>query len=188
MGSDNTYTNIEKRTLYIHQNIDQDSISRINWALLEILQKDNEDELIKKDFIRNPIKLFINSNGGNVDDCWSLIDIILNSKTPIYTYCTGYAHSCGLFIFLSGEKRYISNHTKMLYHQIQVGVKGEYQFIKDTVGDFDYEYKQCENYILERTNIDKERLDEVRDKKLDWYIKSDELIEYGIATDYIDKF
>lgn len=29
--------------------------------------------------------------GGGVYDTWALIDIILNSKTPIYTYCAGYA-------------------------------------------------------------------------------------------------
>ena len=82
-------------------------------------------------------KIYINSNGGYVCDMWSLVDIMLNSKTPIYTYSTGYANSCGFLIFIAGTKRFITKHTKMCCHQFSGGAIGMYQDIKEKVEDLD---------------------------------------------------
>ena len=190
MGStrDNVFINVDNRMIYIHDYIDEDSMSKAAYNLMYILNEDDKNEKEQKSFTREPIKIYINSIGGHVEDMWSFVDIILNSRTPIYTYCTGYAHSCGLFIFLAGEKRYITKHTRMLCHQLQMGVRGEYQHIKESVVDFDNEWEDVKDYILERTNITEERIDEVKNCKLDWYIRGYDLLKLGVATDLIEKF
>ena len=99
-NADNIRLNTDKRLFYISDDIDNTTISVINFNLLYLLQEDDEKEAKEKDFKRTPIKIYINSNGGEIDDMWSLIDIMLNSKTPIYTYCTGYAMSAGFLIEL----------------------------------------------------------------------------------------
>ena len=90
--------------------------------LLYVLQEDNEKDQKQKNYKREPIKLYINSNGGAIDDMWSLIDIMLNSKTPIYTYCTGYAMSAGFLIFLAGSKRFMTK-TKISKNKIQTWIE-----------------------------------------------------------------
>ena len=137
---------------------------------------------------REPIKIYINSNGGYVQDMWSLVDIMINSKTPIYTYSTGYAHSCGFLIFIAGTKRFITKHTKMCCHQFSGGATGMYQDIKEKVEDLDRMWRDFEDYICTQTKITKARLQEIREKKLDWYIYSEESIGLGVATDFVDKF
>ena len=185
---DNILLNINERIFYIHDDIDQNSMSRICYNLLYLLNEDNKKENKEKDFKREPIKIYINSNGGYVQDMWSLVDIMLNSKTPIYTYSTGYAHSCGFLIFIAGTKRFITKHTKMCCHQFSGGAIGMYQDIKEKVEDLDRMWRDFEDYICTQTKITKARLQEVREKKLDWYIYSEESIGLGVATDFVDKF
>lgn len=115
---DNTYTNIDNRTFYLSDNVDNESIGKLTWKFLQQIQEDDEKDEKEKDYKREPIKLYINSYGGFVDDMWGLIDIILNSKTPIYTYCTGYAMSAAFNIFLAGNKRYCYKHSTFMYHQM----------------------------------------------------------------------
>lgn len=123
---ENVFIDTDKRVIYIHDYIDTDSMSKVCYSLLYLLSEDQKKEDKEKDFVREPIKIYINSNGGNVDDMWSLVDIMLNSKTPIHTYSTGYAHSCGFLIFIAGTKRFITKHTKMCFHRFSGGVIGTY--------------------------------------------------------------
>lgn len=106
------------RIIYLANDIRNISIGYTNAYLLSLIEKDDKGEAKEKEYKREPIKIYINSYGGNLYDMWSLIDIILNSKTPIYTYCTGYAMSAGFKIFLAGHKRFVSKHATLLYHQL----------------------------------------------------------------------
>lgn len=190
MGStrDNIFVDYDERTIYIHDNIDEDGMSKVVYNLLCILSSDKEKEDKEKDFERKPIKIYVNSRGGYVDDMWALVDIMLNSKTPIYTYSTSYAHSCGFLIFIAGQKRFITSHTKMCCHQFSGGTIGTYQDMKESMKEFDRLWRDFEEYVCNRTKITKLRLEEIREKKLDWYIHSEEAIGLGVATDMITEF
>lgn len=83
---DNTYTNTSKKTFYLSDDVDNESISKLMWDLLYQIREDDEKDEKEKDYKREPIKLYINSYGGSVYDMWGLIDAILNSKTPIYVF------------------------------------------------------------------------------------------------------
>lgn len=185
---ENVFINEDKRIFYIHDSIDEDSMSKVCYCLLNILSSDQEKEEKEKDFERKPIKIYINSYGGYVVDMWALVDIMLNSKTPIYTYSTSHADSCGFLIFIAGTKRFITKHTKMCCHQFSGGTKGTYQDIKEQVEDLDRLWRDFEEYICTQTKITRARLQEVREKKLDWYIYSEESIGLGVATDIITEF
>ena len=66
----------------------------------------------------------------------------------------------------------------------------ECDFADETVRveDLDRMWRDFEDYICTQTKITKARLQEVREKKLDWYIYSEESIGLGVATDFVDKF
>lgn len=184
----NIQINVDKRIIYIHDFIDKNTMSAACFNLLFILNEDNIKEQTEKNFTREPIKIYINSNGGYLQDAWAFIDIMLNSKSPIYTYSTGYAHSSGFLVFLAGSKRFITKHTRMCCHQFSGGAVGTYQDIKEQIENLDKTWKVFEKYILSRTNISKSKLKTIREKKLDWYIYSDESIELGVATDIVESF
>ena len=177
--------NTDKRLFYISNDIDNETMGKMCFNLLYLLQEDDNKEAKEKDFKRKPIKIYINSYGGSVDDMWSLIDIILNAKSPIYTYCTGYAMSAAFQIFLSGEKRFVSKHAKLLYHQMSCWRRGKYQDLVEDREEMDLYQREIETYVTERTKITKKKLDDIRERKIDWNIHCDECIELGIATEII---
>ena len=153
-------------------------------ALLRLISADDKEDKEKKDYKRKPIKFFINSNGGNVSDMFSIIDIIENSKTPIYTYCTGKAHSCGGLLLMSGIKRFISPHALVLIHSASSGTYGKIQAMVETIEQYQKEQKMLENYIVSKTKITQERLDKVRENKIDWFLTAQDCLDLGVADDW----
>lgn len=116
---------------------------------------------------------------------WSLIDIIEKSKTPIYTYCTGQAQSAAFLIFLSGHKRFSYCHSTFMYHQVFCYRQGKYQDMVEDRVEMDSINKWNEEYIIERTKITQKYIDEVRDKKKDVFIHSEEALKLGIVDEIL---
>lgn len=52
-----------------------------------------------------PIKIYINSTGGDASGILGLVQIMISSKIPVHTYCMGIAASAAFLIFISGQKR-----------------------------------------------------------------------------------
>lgn len=183
--TENVLLDTNKRLFYLSDNIDNDTIGKICFNILFILKQDDKDESEKKDFQRKPIQLYVNSYGGNIRDMWALIDIIQQSKTPIYTYCTGYAMSAAFIIFIAGHKRYATKHAVFMYHQMYRETQGNYQDLVEKRKEDDYMNLQIENYTMERTKFSAERLKEIREKKMDVYIHPDEAMELNIIDEII---
>ena len=166
---DNTYTNIEKRLYFLSDDVDNSSIGQLTWSILYQIAEDNEKDKKEKDYKREPIKLYINSYGGAVYDMWGLIDVIQNSKTPVYTYCTGYAMSAAFKIFLAGHKRYCYKHSTFMYHQMHDYSSGKYQDHVEDRTEKDLMNKEIEEYVIESTKRTKEDIDDIREKKKDFF-------------------
>lgn len=184
-NKENIYINTDERLFLIQDDIDNATISKVLYNIIYLIKIDNDKDSSEKNYTRKPIHIYVNSRGGYVDDMWSLIDVILSSKTPIHTYCTGYAMSAGFQIYLAGHKRFISKHAKLLYHQVSGYNWGKYLDMKQDFKDVERDQTEIIKYILSRTKITKERIDEVVEKKIDWYIYSDEAIKLGIADEII---
>nr|DAJ75485.1 MAG TPA: hypothetical protein [Bacteriophage sp.] len=183
--SNNTYTDTEKRLYFLSDDIDNASIGKLSWNILHQIEKDDKNDEKEKDYKRDPIKLYINSCGGDVRDAWGLIDIILNSKTPVYTYCTGYAMSAALKIFLAGHKRYCYKHSTFMYHQMYCRREGTYQNLVEDRTEMDELNRMSEEYVLERTKFTRQDIDDIRNKKMDLYFHADEAIKYGVVNEVI---
>ena len=148
VSKDNVYINNKNRIFYLSDDTDNTSLGLINSSLLALIAKDDESERKSKGgFERKPIKLYINSYGGGIYNMWGLIDIIESSKTPIHTYCTGYAMSAAFMIFISGHKRFVSKHATLLYHQLFAYVDGTYQDILETGEEYDYCQTEMESFL-----------------------------------------
>ena len=185
LAKENTYCNGDERLFYLSDDVNNSSIGQLCWSLLFQLQQDDKKEETEKNFTREPIKLYINSYGGSVYDMWALIDIILNSKTPIYTYCTGYAMSAAFNIFLAGHKRFCTLHSTFMYHQIFCMRRGKYQDLVEDREEMDCSQKMIEKYVIERTELTQADIDDIREKKKDFYIHSADALKWGIVDEVI---
>ena len=129
-----------------------------------------------------PILLYVSSNGGSVDPGFVLIDVIQQSKTPVYTINLGYQYSMGFLIGLAGHKRYATKTAKFLMHDgtnfiINSGTKAQDQM------EFNRRVEQrVKEDILSRSKISSEEYDSKL--RVEWYLFADEAKEKGFC-DYI---
>jgi len=178
-----------ERNIFFAQQVNQESIVEITKKIISI--NDDDDFLIKQaDFLGfhykpKPIKMYIDSYGGSIYQCLGLISIMENSKIPIHTICTGAAMSCGFMILISGHKRFAYNYSTPLYHQASSATGGTLKEIEDDVKETKRLQKIIEKITLEKTKISKEKLKEVYEKKIDWFLTAEEALKLKVIDEII---
>jgi len=169
---------LKQRKLFINADIDLYSIGDV---VKHILQYNTEDDGIKSEE-RQPILLYITSNGGDVDVGFELIDVILQSKTPVYTVNLGYQYSMGFLIGLAGHKRYATENAKFLMHD---GSNFVYNSGAKAQDQMEFQKKiedRIKQYVLSRSKLTSKEYDGKR--RVEWYMFADEAKEKGFV-DYI---
>lgn len=181
-----TFSDTSKRVIYLGDELNAECVSRIIWGLIDILHEDDIHEEIQKNYVRKPIKLYINSIGGNVHLSWGIVDLIRTSKTEVHTICTGQASSAAFQILISGHKRYAYKHSIMLVHSLSAGLYGNCQQMIEDAEYMKKENKIIFDYISERTKIPKTTLTDIIKNKKDYRIRSDEALKLGCIDEIIE--
>ena len=148
------------RKILLSEEINHDSTKDTIKAIMAINRDDDLKEADYRDWERKPIKLFINSFGGSVYDGLAIVDIIKQSKTPVHTISIGSSMSMGFWIYLAGHKRYVGEHTTLMFHDISTWVGDKSEHLKQETLD---------DYII---------------RKAEWYIPADEAIKLKLADGY----
>lgn len=174
------------RNIVINQNVDTETMYKAMYWLKKIKSIDDKNNIpIDR---RQPINIYINSYGGEVYEGLALISLIKNMQEKGYiinTYSESKSMSMGFVIFCVGTNRYMSRYSTLMYHSVSSMTYGK---VQDMIVDLDETIRLDELIkfiILEHTDIDIEILDEVTRCKKDWYINSNEALEYKIATEII---
>lgn len=168
----------KNRTFYIDYEIEED-YSLVELAKI-IIQMNIEEKYIENP---EPIRLFIHSYGGDIEQALFFCDLVKSSRIPIITIGMGVAMSAGFLIFLSGKKRYAFPHTSMLVHSGSAAFQGTAEQIEEAQRNYKKQIGQMKSYILANTNIDEKTFN--KNKSKDWYLSSDELIKFGIIDEII---
>lgn len=172
------YRRLKNREILWNDDIDD---ATIDIALYIKKWNDEDKDLAIED--RQPIKIFINSDGRYVATVLHVIDMIHLSKTPVYTIGMGRVYSaCGLLL-MAGHKRYIFPHTSCLIHDGSSGAIGSIGKMIDNL-EFTKELeKRIKQYILSSTRITEEIYDQ--NYRRDWFMFSEEIIKLGIADEIV---
>ena len=177
------------RNLYLPKQVDQASMNVLTKSILEI---NDSDAYIKKlyavhdlDYNPKPIKIYIDSYGGAVYQCFGLLGVMEKSETPIHTIVTGAAMSCGFMILISGHKRAGYSLSTPLYHQVSTGFWGTVEEMEHHLQETKRLQKKIEEITLEKTNISKKKLTEILKKKVDWYMSAEEALGLGVIDEIL---
>ena len=143
-------------------------------------------ELLYLDSINNDdISLYINSPGGSVSAGMAIFDTMNYIKSDVSTICIGMAASMAALLLACGKsgKRYCLPNSEVMIHQPLGGVQGQATEIK-IVAERIIKLKNKLNQILsEKTN---KKLSEIeKDTDRDYYMNSQEALEYGIIDKII---
>lgn len=170
------------RTFYIDYEIGDD------YELIELCKTIIQLNIAEKDIDVSelkPIRIFIHSFGGELEQANFLCDLIQSSRIPIITIAMGVAMSAGFLILLSGHKRYAFKHSQLMVHSGGGSFQGTAEQLESAQKNYKKQIEAMKSYILERTSIDEKTFNKNRTK--DWYLNEEELIKYnvvdGIITD-----
>jgi len=137
----------------------------------------------------DPIKIYINSPGGEVNAGLMIYDAIQGSSLAINMICTGLAASMAAIIFAGGQKgrRYILEHSKVMIHEplLTNGIGGSATSIKN-ISDSILETRDIANGILAKhTGKTLEAINKAT--SFDNYMNAEEAIKFGICDQIMDK-
>lgn len=173
------YRNLEDRVIWIDYGVDE-SILEVSKLIMYFNRLDKNISVEE----RKPIKLLLYSYGGDGQVCFSLLDIIALSKTPVWTINMGVAMSAGLLILLAGHKRFCLKNSTALAHSGSGGASGTFEQTEAQMKDYKRFVDTMRNYIIERTNIDTKTFNKHKNKE--WYIYSEEQIQYGVCHQIVE--
>lgn len=159
----------------------------INDMLLEyskqIISINREDKGIPVED-RKPIKLFIDSPGGEMETTLAFIGLVGLSKTPVWTINAGIAFSGGGLILMSGHKRFAMPNSQALIHSGSGGTYGTYEQTTEQMKNYKQLVDKMKDFILSHTKIDQKLFKKNQTK--DWFISTDEQLSLGIVDKIVD--
>lgn len=179
----------EERRLYLSREIysldDEDGISEFLSTVAQIIQLIFEFNAEDKDLPpeqRRPIKLFINSPGGDIAEGFPLVAAIELSKTPVYTINMGAWGSMAFLIGITGHRRFALPYTKFLLHEGSLLAGGSTNKVQDRV-EFDKRFEQeiIKKHILKYSDMSEADYDALA--RVEYYM----LPEDAIKRHFIDE-
>ena len=163
--------------------------TEINDSLLDLVKmiiKCNKEDKSKPVEERTPIKVFIDSPGGDVCALWTTIKAIEISKTPVYTinYCTAYSAAADLLA--AGHKRYALPGTSVMVHSGSCMFGGTMEQAENMKKHFDKLGKKITDYFLAHTKIDPKTYKKKAPN--DWYFDEEEAVANGVIDEIVVDF
>lgn len=130
------------------------------------------------------INLHIQSPGGSLLPTLGLVDQIINLQIPVYTYIKGYAASAATLLSVVGKKRYMTKHSLMLIHGVQLSnnMPGNYLEVEDLHQNVEQFMATIEDIYLSHSNIPPTTLREMFNHN--YWINSSTALKYNLV-DYI---
>ena len=161
---------LKDRIVFLSGEINDEVANLIVSELLYLNSLNNED-----------IYLYINSPGGSVTAGMAMYDTLNFIKCDVSTICVGMCASMAAFLLSSGTKgkRVCLKNGEVMIHQPLGGVQGQATEIKIHAERI-IKLKEKLNKIL-ASNTGKNIKDIERDTERDYYLDSEEALEYGLV-------
>jgi ATP-dependent Clp endopeptidase proteolytic subunit ClpP len=131
------------------------------------------------------IQILLSTYGGCVYDGLSLYDAIKNSKTEVDITCFGKIMSMGIVLLLSAKTRKAYRNTTFMIHEMTSGYLGKLADMENDLEESKRLQKTLWDIITSETKITQKQLDDIYEKKKDWYLSAEEALEYGLITEII---
>ncbi len=161
---------LETRTLLIYGRIDQSVAEDVTQKLL-LLSATSTD----------PIKLFINSQGGHVESGDTIFDMIRFVKPRVKIIGTGWVASAGALIYSSVplEDRYSLPNTRYMLHQPLGGVSGQASDIAIEALEIVKMRERLNKSFAEQTGQPLEKI--TKDTDRNFWMSAEEAKEYKLV-------
>lgn len=167
------YRDEQDRVFWIDSNIDDNTLD-----LVKLIMRCNREDKGKTIEERSPIKVMINSGGGDVQVMLTIIKTMKISKTPVYTIVFSSAMSAAAEILAAGHKRYALPGTCVMVHSGSCSYGGTMEQAESCKKYVDALTKRATEEFVGATKIDAKTLK--KKGASDWYMDENEALEKGV--------
>lgn len=162
---------LETRTILLSGQVNKELAERVIRQLLLLESKSEE-----------PIKVMIDSPGGDVDAGYAIFDMARFVKPPIWMIGMGLVASAGALILLAAprERRVALPNSHYLIHQPLSGLRGVATEIEIHARELEKTRDKLNKLIAEETGQSLERV--VKDTDRDYWMNAEEAQSYGLIS------
>ena len=171
---DNNETLLKTRSILISGEIDKKMAEKVVNQLL-MLEAENDE----------PIKVFIDSPGGDVDSAYAIFDMIRFVKPKVTMIAMGLAASAGALILLAGDKenRFGFPNSHYLIHQPLSGIRGVATEIEIHAKEIEKTRQKINALIAKETGKSLAQVEKDTDR--DYWMSEEEALDYGLISKII---
>jgi ATP-dependent Clp protease, protease subunit len=138
--------------------------------------------LLLEDLGDDPIRVFIDSPGGDADAGYAIFDMARFVKPPVFMIGMGLVASAAAIVLLAApkERRLGLPNSHYLIHQPLSGMRGVATEIEIHAREIEKMRERINKLISDETGMSLERV--VKDTDRDYWMSSDEAKEYGLLS------
>ncbi|MDR1127479.1 MAG: ATP-dependent Clp protease proteolytic subunit [Treponema sp.] len=162
---------LETRTILLSGEINKALAER---TIRQLLLLENKGE--------EPIKIFIDSPGGDADAGYAIFDMIRFVSPPIWTIGMGLVASAAAIIALGSpkERRIGLPNSHYLIHQPLSGIRGVATDIEIHARELEKLRAKINRLIADETDVAFEQVEKDTDR--DYWMNADEAVKYGLIS------
>ena len=162
---------LKTRTVLLSGEIDKPLAERVIRQLL-LLEDLNDD----------PVRVFIDSPGGDADAGFAILDMMRFVKPPVFTIGMGLVASAGALILLAApkERRLGLPNSHYLIHQPLSGMRGVATDIEIHANEIERMHNRINTLISEETGKTLKQV--AKDTDRDFWMNSEEAKNYGLIS------
>ena len=179
-------SNYGERAYDIYSRLLKDRIIILSGEIDDNLANSVIAQLLYLDGIsHDDINIYINSPGGSITAGMAIYDTINFIKSDVSTICVGMAASMGAFLLASGKlgKRYSLENAEVMIHQPLGGAQGQATEIKIAAERIIKLKKRLNKILADKTGKSIKRIE--KDTERDYFMDSNEALEYGIIDEIL---
>ncbi|MDR2184945.1 MAG: ATP-dependent Clp protease proteolytic subunit [Treponema sp.] len=143
--------------------------------------------LLLEDMGDDPIRIFIDSPGGDADAGYAIFDMIRFVKPPVWTIGMGLVASAAAIVQLASprERRTGLPNSHYLIHQPLSGIRGVATDIEIHARELDKLKGKINRLIAEETGTAFEQVEKDTDR--DYWMNAEEAVRYGLISKIIQR-
>ena len=143
--------------------------------------------LLLEDISDDPIRVFIDSPGGDADAGYAVFDMIRFVKPPVWTIGMGLVASAAAIIQLASPKEHRVGlpNSHYLIHQPLSGIRGVATDIEIHARELDKLKAKINRLISEETGNSAEQVEKDTDR--DYWMNAEEAVKYGLISRVISR-
>jgi len=153
----------------------------------ELAERTIRQLLLLEDMGDDPIRIFIDSPGGDADAGYAIFDMIRFIKPPVWTIGMGLVASAASIILIAAprERRVGLPNSHYLIHQPLSGIRGVATDIEIHARELDKLRERINRLIALETGVSFEQVEKDTDR--DFWMNAEEAVKYGLVSRVVER-